>query len=123
MTKTGEARHVPLSAAVLEMLGKLPKFECCPYLLPNPKTLKPYRQIYTAWDTARTKANLKDVRTHDLRHTGASLRAGQNHSLLVIGRYLGHSQVRSTARYSHLSSEVMQSAADNLATASGLGGG
>ena len=41
LAKSGKARHVPLSAAALDVLGQLPRFEGCPYVVPNPKTLKP----------------------------------------------------------------------------------
>ncbi|WP_425993208.1 tyrosine-type recombinase/integrase, partial [Brevundimonas sp. TWP2-3-2] len=35
-------RHVPLSAAALAIIADLPRFEDCPYLLPNPATGLPF---------------------------------------------------------------------------------
>jgi integrase len=35
-SKTGKPRHVPLSAAALAIVEALPRFEGCPWLIPNP---------------------------------------------------------------------------------------
>jgi integrase len=54
------------------------------------------------------KAGLKlppaphDARIYDLRHTFASVGAGGGLSLQIIGRLLGHTQMRTTMRYAHL---------------------
>ena len=45
---------------------------------------------------------LSDARIYDLRHTFASIGAGGGLSLPIIGRLLGHTQARTTQRYSHL---------------------
>jgi hypothetical protein len=65
------------------------------------------------WRRIRAKANLADVRIHDLRHSFASVAAGTGMSLPTIGKLLGHSQPATTARYAHL-------AADPIRTASNL---
>jgi len=72
MSKSGKSRHVPLSRAALDIIQKLPLFEGCPYLFPNPDTLKPHVQLHRAWNNARVAAGLPDVRMHDLRHSMAS---------------------------------------------------
>lgn len=54
------------------------------------------------WDDVREKAELTDVRIHDLRHTFASLLVSGGMSLPMIGKLLGHSQVQTTQRYAHL---------------------
>lgn len=72
------------------------------------------------WRTVRTSAKLPDVRLHDLRHTYASLAvgaAGGGQSLAVIGKLLGHKDVRTTARYAHLAEEAQRVAADRIANA------
>ena len=50
----------------------------------------------------RAKANIPDVRIHDLRHTFASLLVSGGASLEMMGRLLGHTQIGTTQRYAHL---------------------
>jgi integrase len=52
--------------------------------------------------SARKAAGLEGVRTHDLRHTAASILVNGGASLPLIGSLLGHSQVSTTARYARL---------------------
>ncbi|HCT98570.1 MAG TPA: integrase [Methylococcaceae bacterium] len=51
--KSGKVRHVPLSDIVIEILEKVPRFEGCSYVLPNPQTQKPINTIYCSWNTAK----------------------------------------------------------------------
>jgi len=53
---------------------------------------------------------LRDVRLHDLRHSFASTAAAGGLSLPVIGKLLGHTQVQTTARYSHLAADPLKAA-------------
>ena len=48
------------------------------------------------------RAGLPKVRFHDLRHTFAALLVSGGASLEMIGKLLGHADVRSTTRYAHL---------------------
>ena len=60
----------------------------------------------------RKKAELEDVRLHDLRHSFASIGAASGLSLPIIGALLGHSQVQTTARYAHLIGDPLRDAAN-----------
>ncbi|MHA6723802.1 tyrosine-type recombinase/integrase [Sphingomonas sp. RS2018] len=57
-SKTGKPRHVPLSQAAVDLIEQLPRFGGCQYLLPNPRTRKPFTDIKHPWDTARREAYL-----------------------------------------------------------------
>jgi hypothetical protein len=48
------------------------------------------------------EAGVQDFRFHDLRHTFASLLLDNGASLPQIQEALGHSSIKTTARYSHL---------------------
>jgi integrase len=111
-SKTGKARFVPLSQGALDLIDALPRYDGCPFLIPNPKTKKPWVQIFTSWDTARKQAGLPDLRIHDLRHSAASFMAAAGIDLYTIGKVLGHSNYKTTARYSHLANDQLIAAVD-----------
>jgi len=120
MTKTGKARHVPLNDGALQILGSITCEAGCEWLVPNPKTGKPFVSIFAAWNTARTLAGLSDVRIHDLRHSFASLLINQGRTLYEVQHLLGHTQVKTTQRYAHLSQDTLLAASN--AGMKGLGG-
>ena len=119
LSKSGKSRHVPLSSASVELLGQLPRWEGCPYVLPNPRTRRPFTGIHVSWDTARKRAGLPEVRMHDLRHTFASVLVNAGHSLFVVSKALGHVNTLMTQRYSHLSDQTLLAAADAASNAMG----
>ena len=112
VTKSGKARHVPLSDGVMKLLGSIPRQTNCPWTFPNPVTSKPYVSIFCSWDTVRTRAGLTDVRMHDLRHSFASFLVNAGRSLYEVQRILGHTQIKTTQRYSHLSQDSLIAAAN-----------
>ncbi|WP_325167893.1 tyrosine-type recombinase/integrase [Pseudomonas lactis] len=127
VNKSGKPRYVPLSNSVLQLLADL-KLELSDgdslikdseWLFPNPETGKAYVQIYYSWDTARKLAGLPGFRMHDLRHTFASLLINAGRSLYEVQRILGHTQIKTTQRYSHLSQDTLVDAANSAADALG----
>jgi len=63
--------------------------------------------FFCAWDNARKKAGLSDVRVHDLRHSFASFLVNSGRTLFEVQRILGHTQVKTTQRYAHLSHDTL----------------
>ena len=127
ISKSGKARHVPISDGVLQLLASVREVQMtwpaamlsCPWAFPNPQTGKPYVSFFIAWNTARTKAGLADVRIHDLRHSFASFLINNGRSLYEVQKILGHTQVRTTQRYAHLSPDTLQEAASVAVNALG----
>ena len=111
-SKTGRARRVPLALAAIEVITKLVEKPGCPWLLPNPETLRPYNSIKRAWETARAEAKLSGLRIHDLRHSAASFMANAGTDLFAIGRILGHADHQSTMRYAHLANDTLLAAVE-----------
>lgn len=97
---------------VLENVKGLSKSE---YIFGNPNTRTHYKHIYYTWDIARKRAGLPDVRMHDLRHTFASILVNSGRSLYEVQKLLGHTQVKTTQRYAHLTQETLLTAS-NTAT-------
>ena len=73
------------------------------FVFPSPNDPKRPWNIQTAWNTAIEKANLKDFRFHDLRHSAASYLAMNGASLAEIAEVLGHKTLQMVKRYAHLS--------------------
>ena len=122
-SKTGKARHVPLSAAMLSVLSQVPRWPGCSLVVPNPKTKQPYVSIFCSWNTARKEAGLPEVRMHDLRHSMASNMVNSGRSIYEVAKVLGHTQLKTSQRYSHLSNETLLAAVDASANAAGTNWG
>ncbi len=119
VTKAGKPRHVPLSDGVLQLLATVPHAENCPWVFANPKTHKPYVSFFYSWNTARKQSGLADVRIHDLRHSFASFLVNAGRSLYEVQKILGHTQVKTTQRYAHLSQDTLIDAANAAMNAVG----
>ena len=110
LSKSGKARHIPLSDAALNVLANIPRSS--EWLFPSPKTAGHMTSIFKAWDRVRTKAMLKDVRLHDLRHSFASFLVNDGCSLYEVQKILGHHDPRVTTRYAHLAQDSLLRAAN-----------
>jgi len=119
ISKSGKARHVPLSDGALALLATMPRDMDCKWAFANPETSKPYVSIFYAWNTARKNVGLSDVRMHDLRHSFASLLINSGRTLYEVQHILGHTQVKTTQRYAHLSQDTLLAAANSATTALG----
>ncbi len=109
-SKSGKKRILPITPQLLELYKSIPKDDT-PYLFASAKSKKPYVTIYVSWNSARTRAGLKDLRMHDLRHSFASALVNNGRSLYEVQTLLGHSTSKMTQRYAHLSNESLMSAA------------
>jgi integrase len=116
LSKNGKPRYVPLSEDALNVLRQVPRFEGCPYVVPNPKTLKPFNCIDHSWQNARKKAGLPDFRCHDLRHSAASALINSGRSLYEVQKLLGHTNASMTQRYAHLTQEKLLEAANSISS-------
>jgi len=68
---------------------------------------------------ARNAAGLSDVRIHDLRHSFASFLVNAGRTLYEVQHLLGHTQIKTTQRYSHLTQDTLLDAANSVNTALG----
>lgn len=107
VTKAGRPRYVPLSSGVINLLAHVPHDARNPWVFANPKTGKPYVSIYGSWNTARISVGLRDVCIHSLRHSMASNLVNSGRSLYEVQRILGHTQIKTTQRYAHLSQDTL----------------
>ena len=125
-SKTGK-KPVYLSEMALEILAEIPRGEGNPHIFPGdkPKThrsdlKRPWRAIRhhagleadDAKEPARESKSMSEgrpaVRLHDLRHSFASVGVGSSMGLPVVGKLLGHRNMRSTSRYAHLDTDPVR---------------
>ncbi len=114
-TKGGHPRGVPLPNHVRDMLKRLrataPATTERVFLHPrNNGTRVPYDSPRKAFSTARRKAELPNVRIHDLRHTYASRLVQRGVSLYEVQRLLGHTTPALTQRYASLAPDNLERA-------------
>lgn len=112
-SKSG-AKVVHVGSAVIERLKAVEKVADNPYVISGKKNGSCLTDLQHPWRRIRTAAHLDDVRIHDLRHSYASGGLMVGEGLPMIGKLLGHTQVQTTARYAHLASEPVKSAAEKI---------
>jgi integrase len=112
-SKTGQ-KIVMLGAPALLILANLSKQVGSDYVFPAMKGKGHYIGLPKAWRRIRKQAELEDVRIHDLRHSFASVGAGAGMGLQVVGKLLGHSNPKTTARYAHIADDPVRAAADSI---------
>lgn len=115
-SKTGEKRF-PLTAPVLEVLDNLPRTKGNPWVVEGQRKKSHLTDLRRPWQRLRTKAEIEDVRLHDLRHTVGAWGASSGLSLLLVGEILGHKQAASTERYAHLQDDPVREAAERVSGA------
>jgi integrase len=97
--KTHQARSVPVSVQIAEMLehrcdGKQP--DELIFTSPLGKTLRLNNWRKNVFDPAVKAAGLEGLRPHDLRHTAASLAIQSGANVKVVQQMLGHASVAMT---------------------------
>ena len=96
ITKNGSSRDVPLSSKATEVLrGQYMKNLPCPF----PVTDNAFR---LAWNRLRSRADLGDLRFHDLRHEAISRFFEMGLSMPEVALISGHKDPRMLFRYTHL---------------------
>lgn len=117
-TKSGKRRSVPLNLEARQALLNRARFraEHCPaspwvFAYRNGERVGSVKRSFT---TACENAGIVDFRIHDLRHTCASWLVSAGQSLTAVRDLLGHSTVKMTERYAHLSPENVRQAVSVL---------
>jgi len=106
LTKNGKPRVIPLLPEALYTLEKVcteAQGDLVFWNRNNPKLKpKPYTAFNRFFRGARRRANLNDVRFHDLRHTFASWWVQSGGDLMVLRDILGHQSMKMVERYAYL---------------------
>lgn len=107
MSKGGRTRHVPLSDGAKAILRSFDSFLRSPFVFPSVhdplKPLNPDSFLEFVYQPALRRAGIQGSVWHTLRHTAASRRIMAGVDLVTVKEIMGHRDIKTTLRYSHLS--------------------
>jgi integrase len=107
-TKNGETHFLPLLPEVRQIFDTLPKLS--KWIFHSTVTGKQLREVGHAWKKICKKAEVENLRIHDLRRTVGSWLASQGVSENVIGKLLNHKSAQATKVYARMNLEPVSAA-------------
>ena len=111
--KSNKTRTIPLTPGILYML--IEKDKCCEFIFHDSnKNPLNYGNCYHHLHKVCKAAGLRIISWHTLRHSFASQLASKNNSIVAIKELLGHSDLKTTMRYSHVNLTVLQKTIESL---------
>ena len=99
MTKNGESRDVPLSPKAKDILRSLPR-DISGKVFPIH-----FEGLKSLWRRAMKRADIVDLRFHDLRHEATSRFFELGLNVVEVGAITGHKDLKMLQRYTHLRAE------------------
>ena len=114
LSKNRKTIHKPLNQSAITSLRCLKTDNLSPWVFYNDKTGKRRATFQTGFKKAVERAKLGEVRIHDLRHTFASILVQQGTPLYHVMQLLGHSDIKTTQKYAHLSKNNLQHVVNSL---------
>jgi site-specific recombinase XerD len=69
---------------------------------------------WRSWKAILRRAQVRDARVHDARHTAATLLIAQGVHIRVVQEVLGHTRVTTTERYTHVATLQMKDASERM---------
>jgi integrase len=113
ITKNGERREIPIDNTLIKMFNVMPHSIESIFVFTD-RNRNPYRSIRRSFSTALKKAEIRDFRFHDLRHTFASHLVMAGVDLISVKELLGHKSLSMTMRYAHLTPGHKKKAVNTL---------
>lgn len=118
-TKNKTPLQVPLTSHAATLLSRLKSTATSEWVFPsNTSASGHYEEPKKSWQRLLAKANINNLRLHDLRRTLGSYQAISGASLTIIGKSLGHKSPAATQIYARLSvapvRDSMQKATDKM---------
>lgn len=112
-SKNNEVRSVPVNRTLYGVLEELGRKGRSGHVFRGPDG-KALGDIKKGFAGAVRRAGIEDFRFHDLRHTFASYMVMSGVDLRTVQQVLGHTELKTTLRYSHLSTRHVQESVEKL---------
>lgn len=101
--KGGKMRYVPMLSGVANELRRFPVVEGDDRIFPPRRGASGVgRRLEASFEDLLERAEIRDFRFHDLRHTFASWYMMNGGDLYELAKLLGHSNIKMTERYAKL---------------------
>lgn len=113
-TKGKKDRVIPLPSELKKELGAIKNFSKSSFIFTDVREVPadPSNFRNRNWDKDFQACGIRQVRIHDARHTYASLFMMNGGSLYDLKEVLGHSTIKTTERYAHLSNSHLANVRD-----------
>ena len=117
-TKNGSSHLVPLSPEAIHVLKNRFKLKESDWVFPSATSKSGHlEEPKSAWKRILMRAELQDLRLHDLRRTLGSWQAATGANSYVIGKSLGHKTQQATAIYARLNIDPVRASVEKATSA------
>lgn len=117
ITKNGTSQNVTLSPEAVIILRNRIDATDSDFVFPGTGKTGHLTEPKTAWARILKKAEIEDLRIHDLRRTLGSWQAKTGASLTIIGKSLNHKTHQATAIYARLDLDPVRASVNTATTA------
>ncbi|AJI57379.1 phage integrase family protein [Francisella philomiragia] len=109
-TKTNKGRSIPLHKEIVTVISNIKNNSR--YIFVSEITGEKLNTVRSYWDRFIKESGIDKFRFHDLRHNFCSMLVMKGVPIYTVAQLAGHSDVKTTQRYAHLSPDVKKSAID-----------
>lgn len=114
LSKNKRSREIPMNSVVVRTLEDVKTSAAGEYVFPNRQDGRPLTDIRKSFAAALEKAGIANFRFHDLRHTFCSQLVSEGVDIYTVMELAGHSSIKMTMRYAHLSPNQKRDAVEKL---------
>ncbi len=119
LTKNGTPQTVTLAPQVIDILHarKSENVDGSPFVFPGKGKSGHLEDPKKGWQRLLERADLANLRIHDLRRTLGSWQAKTGSSLVIIGKSLNHKNIATTATYARLDTDPVRDSVNTAVNA------
>lgn len=116
-SKSKREKHFPINSVAMTVLKGRCRKANPEFVFSNRNTGRAYSTsiLRKSWGAIKERAGIdKDFKVHSLRHAHASLLASNNRSMIEIKELLGHADITTSMRYSHIADAQLKQASESV---------